>query len=151
MIPVYGELVSFGSYYFDPLHGYITDFQRKRARKYANVLGKATPVDYHGGGVTPWAVDEITFAYWIVAPDGTAMEDCAQYVEETYSAIDSLSTTLNVDGTSGERQTLTVKLRNGTVLWAAAALVAAPIVENNREFALLTVDLVFGLFEEFHS
>ena len=151
MIPVYGELVSFGTYYFDPLHGNIIDFQRKRARKYANVLGKANPVDYHGGGVVPWASSEVTFVYWIVAPEGTAMEDCAQYVEETYSAIDALSTTLNGDGTTGERQTLTVKLRDGTVMWAEAALVAAPIVENNREFAYLTVDLIFGLFEEFHT
>src|ERR1019366_5231015 len=99
------------------------------------------PVDYHGGGVVPWGVPEMTFAYWIVAPDGTTETACAQYVEEAYSAIDALTTTLNGDGTSGERQTLTVKLRDGTVMWAAAALVAAPIVENNREFAHMTIDI----------
>lgn len=149
MMPVFGQLVSFGSFRFDPNKSYISQVPRKRNRRYANLLGQAYPVDAHAGGVTPYASTECTWIYWIVAPEGTAEAQCPVFVEAQYNALEALVNATNTDGTSGEVQTLTVAMADGAHVSCTAALVDYPIREQDRNYSSMSLNLIFALYGAF--
>ena len=146
-IPIYGALVSFGTYTFQPLHSYLSEYPQKRRRPTSNLVNRKFPIDALAGGIGPLESIDATWVYWIINPDGANPGREAAFVEGEYNSLVGQSDVLNVDGTSGELQTLTVLMAdNTTQVSCKAALIDATVREANRFYAHLELNVIFALY-----
>jgi hypothetical protein len=155
--PLYATLISFGdpsgvggsTVTFQPHHSYLNTKAERRNRQYTWLLGKADPIDLHGGGVAAKASPEATWTYYIVAPDGTTEAAGPGYVEGVYQAIKAQMLSTNSDGTTGELGTLRVYAGDGTTVRSyQAALVDCTPDDTDRGPFHIKLRLVFALYLE---
>lgn len=148
--PIYATLRSFGAYTFNPHSSYLMDRAMARTRPRAALLGHAMPADAQSGGVGLYANPRGTWEYWIVAPQGAALNAAAGIVEAEYNALMRLLETPNSDGSTGEIQILTVyDAAEASLHHATAALTDASPTRRARGPYHLQLTLVFGLYTEF--
>ena len=153
VVPTYAELVSFGTFNFPAKTTYLDADAFKLNAKYVSSLGSPHLDDYHAGGVAPYDSAEWTWVWYITAPDeiiNPANRDAQVYIENLRSALLTLAGSTNTDGTSGQRQTLTVLLADDvTTVSAPARLVDLSQRSGDRNPYLLKQNVVFAVYGDF--
>lgn len=153
VVPVFGELVNFGTYTFAGRSSSLKAPNLKRRRQDAYSLGSYNPVDLLAGGRAQRDNAQVQWTYHIVAPEGSSETAGAYYIEHQINLILALVGSTNMDGTSGELQTLSVNVykSDGTfqVATASAAFVDITWDDTTRGPFYVPAIITFNLYSSF--
>ena len=147
--PVYGSLVSFGSFEFSPKASFISQANRNIPRPLSYILGMSLGQDTNANAPMPYKSQENTWTVYFIAPDGTAEDECAAYVQAQYQALEYYLVVPDPStGLSQQQQTLTVQYLDGSTASCQAQLVDMSFREADRSYSWLSLNCVFQYVTE---